>query len=133
MSKYQHFELTQEIIGTFYDVYNALGYGFLERVYENALTIELRVRGFQVEQQKPISIQYRNQIIGEYYADLLINDLLIIELKATRTLAKEHEAQLLNYLKATRYEVGLLMNFGPQPKYKRKVFSNHNKPNLNKE
>lgn len=133
MSKYQHFELTQEIIGTFYDVYNALGYGFLEKVYENALVIELRVRGFQVEQQKPISIQYRNQIIGEYYADILINDLIIIELKATKALAKEHEAQLLNYLKATRYEVGLLMNFGPQPKYKRKVFSNHNKPNLNKE
>lgn len=121
MTEYQHFELTKGIIGTFYDVYNALGYGFLEKVYENALAIELRIRGFQVEQQKPISIRYRGQIIGEYYADLLINELIIVELKATRALVKDHEAQLLNHLKATHYEVGLLLNFGPQSKYKRKA------------
>lgn len=132
MTEYQHFELTKEIIGTFYDVYNMLGYGFLEKVYENALAIELGIRGFQVEQQKPISIQFRNQIIGEYFADILVNNLIIIELKATRALVKAHEAQLLNYLKATPYEVGLLLNFGPQPSYKRKAFSNHNKPSLNK-
>jgi len=130
MSEYQHFELTKEIIGTFYDVYNMLGYGFLEKVYENALAIELGFRGFQVEQQKPISIQFRNQIIGEYFADILVNNLIIIEIKATRALVKAHEAQLLNYLKATEYEVGLLFNFGPQPSYKRKAFSNHNKPTL---
>jgi GxxExxY protein len=130
MSEYQHFELTKEIIGTFYDVYNMLGYGFLEKVYENALAIELGIRGFQVEQQKPISIHFRNQVIGEYFADILVNDLIIIELKATRALVKDHEAQLLNYLKATPYEVGLLLNFGPQPSYKHKAFSNHNKPNL---
>ncbi|MBK7894198.1 MAG: GxxExxY protein [Anaerolineaceae bacterium] len=130
MSEYQHFELTKEIIGTFYDVYNMLGYGFLEKVYENALAIELGIRGFQVEQQKPIAIHFRNQIIGEYFADILVNGLIILELKATRALVKDHEAQLLNYLKATPYEVGLLLNFGPQPSYKRKAFSNHNKPTL---
>lgn len=130
MSEYQHFELTKEIIGTFYDVYNMLGYGFLEKVYENTLAIELGIRGFQVEQQKPIAIHFRNQIIGEYFADILVNGLIILELKATRALVKEHEAQLLNYLKATPYEVGLLLNFGPQPSYKRKAFSNHNKPTL---
>ena len=130
MSEYQHFELTKEIIGTFYDVYNALGYGFLEKVYENALAIEFGIRGFQVEQQKPISIHYRGQVIGEYFADILVNDLIIVELKAVRALVKDHEAQLLNYLKATPYEVGLLLNFGPQPSYKRKAFSNHNKPTL---
>jgi GxxExxY protein len=130
MSEYQHFELTKEIIGTFYDVYNMLGYGFVEKVYENALVIELGIRGFQVEQQKPIAIHFRNQIIGEYFADILVNGLIILELKATRALVKEHEAQLLNYLKATPYEVGLLLNFGPQPSYKRKAFSNHNKPTL---
>ena len=130
MSEYQHFELTKEIIGTFYDVYNMLGYGFLEKVYENALAIELGIRGFQVQQQKPIAIHFRNQIIGEYFADILVNGLIILELKATRTLVKDHEAQLLNYLKATPYEVGLLLNFGPQPSYKRKAFSNHNKPTL---
>lgn len=109
-----------------------LGYGFLEKVYENALAIELELRGFQIEQQKPIAIQFRNQIIGEYFADILVNDLVILELKATKMLGKEHEAQLLNYLKATSYEVGLLLNFGPRPSHKRKAFSNHNKPNLAK-
>lgn len=130
MSEYQHFELTKEIIGTFYDVYNMLGYGFVEKVYENALAIELGIRGFKVEQQKPIAIHFRNQIIGEYFADILVNGLIILELKATRALVREHEAQLLNYLKATPYEVSLLLNFGPQPSYKRKAFSNHNKPTL---
>jgi GxxExxY protein len=130
MNEYQHFELTKDIIGTFYDVYNMLGYGFLEKVYENALAIELGLRSFQVEQQKPISILFRNQVIGEYFADILVNDLIIIEIKATRALVKAHEAQLLNYLKATPYEVGLLLNFGPQPSHKRKAFSNHNKPTL---
>ncbi|MCC6607588.1 MAG: GxxExxY protein [Anaerolineae bacterium] len=130
MSEYQHFELTKEIIGTFYDVYNMLGYGFLEKVYENALAIEPGIRGFRVEQQKPIAIHFRNQIIGEYFADILVNGLIILELKETRALVKEHEAQLLNYLKATPYEVGLLLNFGPQPSYKRKAFSNHNKSTL---
>ena len=126
----KHGDLTKHIIGAFYDVYNNLGYGFLEKVYENALTIELRTRGFQVEQQKAIYIHYRNQVVGEYFADLVVNDLIILELKATQKFAEEHEAQLLNYLKATPYEVGLLLNFGPKPIHIRKVYDNGRKPNL---
>ncbi len=132
MSDYLHSEITEKIIGAFYDVYNALGYGFLEKVYENALAIELRTRGFAVVQQKPARIHYRQQLIGEYLADMVINNLILLELKAARAIAPTHEAQLLNYLKATPYEVGLLLNFGPHPKHVRKVFSNHNKPNLPK-
>ena len=125
---YLHSDLTQKIIGAFYDVYNTLGFGFLEKAYENALAIELRARGFQVDQQKPISVFYREHVIGEYFADLVVNDLIIVELKASRGLIPAHEAQLLNYLKATKYEVGLLLNFGHTPKHKRKAWSNHNKP-----
>ncbi len=132
MSDYLHSEITDKIIGAFYDVYNALGYGFLEKVYENAFSIELRARGFVVEQQKQIRIHYRQQLIGEYLADMVINDLILLELKAARAITPIHKAQLLNYLKATPYEVGLLFNFGPHPKHTRKVFSNHNKPNLPK-
>lgn len=127
---YLHSDLTKEIIGAFYDVYNALGFGFLEKVYENALAVELRSKGFQVEQQKPICVYYRNQIVGEYFADLVVNDLVILELKAGRALGKAHEAQLLNYLRATKYEVGLVLNFGPQPQHKRKASDNANKANL---
>ncbi len=123
----KHNELSKGIIGAFYDVYNALGYGFLEKVYENALAIELHRRGFNVAQQKAIRVHYRNQLVGKYFADLVVNDLIILELKAARALAPEHEAQLLNYLKATPYEVGLLLNFGPQPKHKRKLFDNDRK------
>ena len=111
---YKYSDLTEDIIGAFYDVYNSLGYGFLERVYENALRIELEHRGFFVEQQKPIHVYYRNQL----------------ELKAARAIHKNHEAQLLNYLKATQYEVSLLLNFDPMPKAVRKAFDNHNKPHL---
>ena len=129
MSK--HVELTKEIIGDFYDVYNNLGYGFLEKVYENALALELRAKGLQVQQQRPIQVHYRRQVVGEYFADLVVNELVIVELKATTALVKQHDAQLLNYLKATPYEVRLLLNFGPQPKAKRKVYDNELKPNLN--
>ena len=123
----KHKALTQQIIGAFYTVYNFLGYGFLEKVYENALAIELRALGLKVEQQARIAVYYSGQVVGEYYADLLINDSVIIELKATRTIAPEHEAQLLNYLKATPYEVGLLLNFGPEPQIKRKTYDNERK------
>ena len=126
----KHSEITSGIIGAFYHVYNALGYGFLEKVYENALVIELRNRGFRVEQQKTISVYYQNQVIGNYFADLLVNNLVIVEIKAAKSLALEHEAQLLNYLKATKYEVGLLLNFGPKPLRKRKIFDNERKPGL---
>lgn len=122
MVVYPHSELTGQIINAYYDVYNELGYGFLERVYENALVIELRQRGLAVHQQAPIPVWYHDNKVGEYYADLLVNSLVIVELKAAETLAPEHDAQLLHYLKATNIDVGLLMNFGPKPQFRRKVF-----------
>jgi len=122
--------LTEQIIKGFYTVYHTLGYGFLEKVYENALAIELRKMGLAVVQQAPITVYYAGAVVGEYYADLLVADAVIVELKAARVLAAEHEAQLLNYLKATPYEVGLLLNFGPQPEIKRKVYDNERKGGL---
>jgi GxxExxY protein len=123
----KHEELTDKIIKAFYTVYNTLGYGFLERVYENALAIELRKMGLHVVCQQPVNVYYDGQIVGEYFADLLVAERVIVELKAVRTLSQEHEAQLLNYLNATSYEVGLLFNFGPKPQLKRKVFDNDRK------
>jgi GxxExxY protein len=128
--EFQHKELTKGIIGAFYDVYNSLGYGFLEKVYENALAIELRQRGFQVEQQQSIRVLYRGQIVGDYFADLVVNDLVIVELKAIKKVTDKEQAQLLNYLKATPHEVGLLLNFGPTPEHCRKAYQNSRKPNL---
>jgi GxxExxY protein len=127
MSTFKHADLTEKIIGAFYKVYNSLGYGFLEKVYENALTIELRKLGLQVEQQKPITVYYNDRVVGEYFADLVVNELILLELKATRQLAKEHEAQLLNYLKATTIEVGLLLNFGTKATFMRRAFDNNRK------
>lgn len=112
---------------TFYDVYNELGYGFLEKVYQNSLFIELKNRGFQVVAQKQIKVFYKNVAVGEYYADLIVNNLVILELKATEVIVKEFEFQLINYLKATNIEVGLLLNFGIKPEFRRKVFGNDRK------
>jgi GxxExxY protein len=120
----KHEALTKQIIGAFYTVYNALGYGFLERVYENALTIELRKRGLRVTTQAPINVYYEGEVVGDYVADMIVQDKVIVELKAVRQLQTTHEAQLLNYLNATLYEVGLLFNFGPKPTFKRKIFDN---------
>jgi GxxExxY protein len=127
---YLHSELTEAIIGAFYDVYNILGFGFLEKAYENAMIIELRNNGLHVKQQQPIRVYFRGEVIGEYFADLIVNDLVIVELKASRSIIPAHNAQLLNYLKATKYEVGLLLNFGHTPKISRKAWSNDNKPYL---
>jgi GxxExxY protein len=124
---YKHSEITEKIIAAFYTVYNTLGYGFLEKVYENSLAIELRRMGLTVSQQPPIKVLYIGEIVGEYFADLVINDSVIVELKAMKALGDEHEAQLLNYLKATQYEVGLLLNFGPKPEVKRRSFENNRK------
>ena len=124
---HKYSELTRKIIGAFYDVYNELGYGFLEKVYENALAIELKQRGFNVVQQKPIDVSYKGIVVGSYFADLIIHDKVLLELKATKEIKEEHEAQILNYLKATKYEVGLLLNFGPKPTYNRKAFDNYRK------
>ena len=126
-SLYEHSDLTEQIIGAFYAVYSALGYGFLENVYVKALIIELEHRGLQVKHEFPIKVYYAGRLVGEYFADLVVNDLVILEIKAVRILANEHEAQLLNYLKATSYEVGLLLNFGPKPETKRRSFDNTRK------
>jgi len=119
-----HGDITDQIIKAFYKVYNSLGYGFLEKVYENALLIELTTCGLQVAQQHPIQVLYEKQQVGEYFADLVVNDLIILELKAAENIRDEHVAQLTNYLKATRKEVGLLLNFGGKPEFKRIVFTN---------
>ena len=125
--KLLHEELTNSIIKTFYDVYNELGFGFLEKVYQNALFIELRSRGFKVEAQKQIKVNYKTFEVGEYYADIIVNDLVILELKAAECLVKEFEAQLINYLRGTNIEVGLLLNFGKKPEFIRKVYENKRK------
>ena len=124
---YKHRELTDAIICCFYTVYNTLGYGFLEKVYENALLAELEIRGISALAQSPISVFYGNRQVGEYFADILVDNKVIVEVKAVKNLAPEHEAQLLNYLKATDVEVGLLLNFGPQPQVKRRSFENERK------
>jgi GxxExxY protein len=120
-------ELTEKIIKFFYRVYNILGYGFLEKVYENAMMIEFRAEGVPAISQYPIEVTYQGEIVGEYYADILVDDKVVVEIKATRALATEHKAQILNYLRATDIEVGLLLNFGPKPEIKRKVFDNFRK------
>ncbi len=128
---YKYSEITELIIKAFYNVYNKLGYGFLEKVYENGMMIELKRLGLKVEKQKPIKVFYDEFEIGEYFADLVVNDSVIVELKAAENLLPEHEAQLVNYLKATDIEVGMLLNFGKEPKFKRRVltseFKNHKK------
>jgi len=112
--------LTHKIIGAAYKVHNQLGAGFLEKVYENALRIEMVKQGFQVQQQAPISVCYEGEIVGDYYADLWVEERIIVELKAVQTLTKEHEVQLVNYLTATGLDTGLLLNFGPSVQVKRK-------------
>jgi GxxExxY protein len=127
---YKHEALTSQIIKAFYDVYNTLGYGFLEKVYENALVLELQKAALHVVPQARIEVHYDGHVVGEYYADLLVEQKVIVEVKAARSLGDNHEAQLLNYLKATPYEVGLLLNFGPKPQVKRKAYDNQNKGSL---
>lgn len=122
-----HEDITGKIIQSFYKVYNSLGFGFLEKVYGNALIIELKKSGLTVEQQRNIKVFYDESPVGEYFADVIVNGAVIIELKAAESLREEHEAQLINYLKATEIEVGLLLNFGKRPEFRRKIFTNENK------
>ncbi|KQX15455.1 GxxExxY protein [Flavobacterium sp. Root420] len=125
--KLLHQNLTDAIIKTFYEVYNELGHGFLERVYQNSLYLELKNKGFKVEAQKKIEVYYKGIEVGQYYADLIVDDLVILELKAADCIVKEFENQILNYLKGTNCEVGLLLNFGAKPEFKRKIFENSRK------
>ena len=116
-----HSDLTEQIIGSAYNVYNSLGSGFLEKVYENALAIKLGKTGLMVNQQSPIKIYFEDELVGEYFADLLVDNKVIVELKAVSELSKIHEVQLVNYLKATGLKVGLLINFGEKIKIIRRV------------
>ena len=116
-------ELSDRVIGAFFDTYNELGHGFLESVYEAALAVRLRECGLQVEQQVPIDVRFHGHVVGQFRADMLVERRLLIEIKAATQIAPAHEAQLLNYLKATSVHLGLLFNFGPRPEFRRRVFS----------
>jgi GxxExxY protein len=121
-------DITDKILHAFYKtVYPQLGYGFLEKVYENAMFLALQDLGLKVLQQANITVYFQNHIVGDYCADLLVEDAVIVELKATSRITDDHSAQLLNYLRATPYEVGLLLNFGPKPEFVRRVFDNQRK------
>lgn len=124
---YKHSEITGQIIKEAYYVYNKLGFGFVESVYENSLEIKLNEAGFSVKKQQPIKVFFEGKLVGEFVADLVVNDVVILELKATQVLHAKHEVQLVNYLKATEIETGLLINFGEEITIKRRVFSNSNK------
>lgn len=120
-------EKTDLIINAFYKVYNRLGYGFLERVYHNSFIVELQKNGFDIKSEYPIKVTYEGVEVGDYFADIIVDNCIIIEVKATKMLQEEHEFQLINYLKATEMEVGLLFNFGRMPSFKRKLFTNDRK------
>lgn len=123
MNNYLHSDISDIIIKSFYKVYNTLGFGFLEKVYEKALYLELVKHDLAVHRQSPIKVFYDEIELGVYYADLLVNGKIIIELNAAEALCEQHEAQLVNYLKASEIEIGILLNFGKKPEVRRKVFS----------
>lgn len=129
MSNLLHKGISDSILKAYYDVYNQLGYGFLEKVYQNAMYLELKSLGYKVEAQKSIKVYFKSQLVGEYYADLLIEGKVIVELKACELLMNVHSAQLMNYLKATDIEVGLLLNFGEEAEFKRIIYTNDRKQN----
>ena len=122
-----HKELTERIIRVFYDVYNELGHGFLESVYEEAMALALCQAGLGVERQFPVRVVFRGAVVGDFRADLFVDRTVLLELKSARDFDSVHEPQLLNYLRATEIEVGLLFNFGPKPQFKRLVFENSRK------
>jgi GxxExxY protein len=126
-NKLQNKELTEDIIGIFYKVYNELGYGFLEKVYHNALIFELQKQRLTVESKKQLKVYYSGHKVGEYYPDIIVNLEVILEIKASEALVYENEYQLINYLRATEIEVGLLLNFGKNPEFRRKYFTNDRK------
>ena len=122
-----HRQITDKILRAFYNVYNDLGYGFLEKVYENALVHELRKMELNVSQQRPINVYYDNVLVGEFFADVIVENAVIVELKAVEALHEIHSNQLINYLKATEIEVGLLLNFGEEPEFLRRILTNDRK------
>jgi len=127
----KHAELTERIIGVFFDVYNELGHGFLESVYQRALGFALLDAGISVQEQVPISVWFRQRNMGDFKADMLVEGKVLLELKAARSIDLAHEKQLINYLRATDIEVGLLLNFGVKPEFRRLVFENTRKIGVN--
>ena len=123
-------DTTETILKAFYRVYNLLGHGFLEKVYQNALVLELKQQGLDIGEEKRVQVFYCGKVVGDYFADIVVNDLIILELKAAEILKAEHLAQLVNYLKATDKELGLLLNFGKSPDFKRILFTNDKKTSL---
>lgn len=123
----KHSDITEKIIGVFYDVYNELGYGFLESTYAAAMILALEQDGLSVARQVAVAVWFRGRKIGPYFADLIVERCVLLELKAARTIEPSHEAQLLHYLRATDIEIGLLLNFGLHPQFRRLIFDNERK------
>jgi GxxExxY protein len=123
----RHSAVTEKIIGVFYDVYNELGHGFLESTYAEALIVALQEAGLSTAREIPVPVWFRGKKVGQYYADLIVEGVVLLELKAARALDSAHEAQLLHYLRATEVEVGLLLNFGLRPQFRRLLFDNDRK------
>jgi GxxExxY protein len=120
----KHVALTERVIGVFYDVYNELGYGFLESVYREAMRLALTQAGLSVKTEVPVPVSFRGVVVGIFRADLIVDDCLLVELKAVDQIVRQHESQTMHYLRATSIEVALLMNFGIQPRFKRFVMDN---------
>lgn len=126
-NNYPHQDLTRKILSVFYEVYNQLGYGFAEAVYERAFANALVTRGLGAERQRAVTVWFQGRSVGRYRTDIIVDNTVVLELKARPTLERHHESQLLNLLRGTRFEVGLLLNFGPKPEVKRLIFSNSRK------
>ena len=128
---YKHSEVTETIIGVFYEVYNELGYGFLESVYRNSLRLALAEKGFSVEQEVPVSVYFRGNNVGDFRADLVVNRMILLELKTADQIVAAFESQVLNYLRSTSLELGLILNFGPRPQVRRLLLDNFRKHKKN--
>ncbi len=119
--------ITDRVLAAFFDVYNELGYGFVESVYHTCLAIALQKRGLRIDQQVPLEVFFYGDVVARFKADLIVENRVIVELKACRSILPEHEVQLMNYLRCTAIEVGLVLNFGPKPQIKRSIFTNDRK------
>jgi GxxExxY protein len=128
----KHAELTERVIGVFYDVYNELGFGFLESVYREAMRVALTQAGLVVKTEVPVPVSFRGVVVGVFRADLIVNDCLLVELKAAEQIVRQHESQTMHYLRATSIEVALLMNFGVSPRFKHFVLDNELKKRQHK-
>jgi GxxExxY protein len=126
-SELQHAAVTERVLGVFYDVYNELGYGFLESVYHKAMIIALTGSDLSVQSEVATPVWFRGEIVGDFRADVVVNGVVLVELKSAKTLDSSHEAQTLNYLRATNIEIALLLNFEPKPQFRRLAFSNQRK------